>query len=654
VATSDCRVAVTGTIFTVNHGTKGSRVSVIEGEVHVERAGNRDVLRPGDQVSTSPSLGPVPLATEIAWSRDLDRHLAVLAEITRLRRDLEQIPRPALRHDTRLLDLAPDDTVVYAAIPNVGPTLVEAHRIFRERLEQSPLLRDWWTGAMAPAGADAEMDEAMRTVRAFGEQLGEEIAFALTANRDGGFGSTLLLARLSRPAEFPAFLAEQVTRLNAEGQDTPGVRIVQDPSAEPPSGDGRELLLWVRDDLLAASPSADELRRLEAALDGGGSGRFAGSAFRASLARSYGGGTSFLLGADLERILAERPPASSSSETLRRAGILDARHLVVEGKEVDGNTVYSAALTFEQPRRGIASWLAAPAPMGSLDFISSDATLAAAFVTKNTAAMAQELLDILGASDPEFAAHLAEFQSSHGVDVVRDLAAPLGGEFAFALDGPILPKPSWKAVFEVYDTARMQSAIEWAIGELNRAMAGEVSPDLRVEREDASGRLWYAVRSARFPVEVHYTFVDGYLVAAPSRALAEAALGYRASGAALPQSARFTALLPRDGQVNFSAVTYQNLGPAFGPVASAVGAASGSQATAERKAVVEQLLAQTPPSLAYAYGEPDRIVAASTRPGALFGSDLQMLLGLDGLLRAHGQIREAAEGAAPAEGSKRP
>jgi hypothetical protein len=33
----------------------------------------------------------------------------------------------------------------------------------------------------------------------------------------------------------------------------------------------------------------------------------------------------------------------------------------------------------------------------------------------------------------------------------NDIAAPLGGEYAFAIDGPILPVPSWKLVFQVND-----------------------------------------------------------------------------------------------------------------------------------------------------------------------------------------------------------
>ena len=66
-------MAVVGTIFSVNSGAKGSRVSVIEGEVRVRHSGavraDLRVLRPGDQIATGRLLG-APMAQEFAWSRN--------------------------------------------------------------------------------------------------------------------------------------------------------------------------------------------------------------------------------------------------------------------------------------------------------------------------------------------------------------------------------------------------------------------------------------------------------------------------------------------------------------------------------------------------------------------------------------------------------
>src|SRR6267378_2904509 len=56
VDTGDSLVSVTGTVFSVNSGTKGSRVSVIEGEVHMDHAGIDRVLRAGEQATTSRSI----------------------------------------------------------------------------------------------------------------------------------------------------------------------------------------------------------------------------------------------------------------------------------------------------------------------------------------------------------------------------------------------------------------------------------------------------------------------------------------------------------------------------------------------------------------------------------------------------------------------
>src|SRR5207253_1813024 len=86
VQTQDCKVSVIGTIFSVNNGTKGSRVSVVQGEVQVEHGGKQAVLHPGEQVATTSSIESVPVQDEIAWSRDAERYKRILSEVAALKK----------------------------------------------------------------------------------------------------------------------------------------------------------------------------------------------------------------------------------------------------------------------------------------------------------------------------------------------------------------------------------------------------------------------------------------------------------------------------------------------------------------------------------------------------------------------------------------
>ncbi len=141
VNTQDCRIAVKGTIFAVDRGLKGSRVSVIEGEVEVREGASNALLGPGDQLSTGDRLHQVPIEAEIAWSRDAAKHRALLRELTQLRRVVAKVvDRQPLRTSTALLDLAPDDAMVYAAMPNLTGDLGAARAAFYERLGQSEVL----------------------------------------------------------------------------------------------------------------------------------------------------------------------------------------------------------------------------------------------------------------------------------------------------------------------------------------------------------------------------------------------------------------------------------------------------------------------------------------------------------------------------------
>ncbi len=159
-------------------------------------------------------------------------------------------------------------------------------------------------------------------------------------------------------------------------------------------------------------------------------------------------------------------------------------------KEDQGKSFNRATLSFSDTSHGMASWLAAPGPMGALEFISPDANGVAAFVVKEPVALVDDLMSALNAVDPKFSEHLGEFQNETGLNIRDDFAKPLGGEFEFAVDGPLLPTPSWKMVFEVYDPAHLQQTLERVVEKMNELAARDGKKGFEWDRSDSGGRTF--------------------------------------------------------------------------------------------------------------------------------------------------------------------
>jgi hypothetical protein len=271
------------------------------------------------------------------------------------------------------------------------------------------------------------------------------------------------------------------------------------------------------------------------------------------------------------------------------------------------------------------SWLAAPGPMGALEFISPEASVVAAFVVKEPVALVDDLMSALNAVDPKFSEHLGKFQSETGLNIRDDFAGPLGGEFAFAIDGPLLPTPSWKMVFEVYDQAHLQQTFERVVQQMNQLAASEGKQGFQWDRSDLSGRTFYTLKSLDFGLELSYTYSNGYLVAGPSRALIERAVRYHDQNVTLLHEPRFVAALPGDKQANFSALIYQNLSPVLG-FAKKMGGVAG--VPAEQRKNISSLLGG--PMLAYAYAQGDRISFALNGEEGPIGLKPSNLIGMPG------------------------
>ncbi|MCW5979843.1 MAG: FecR domain-containing protein [Bryobacteraceae bacterium] len=616
VSTPDCRVAVTGTVFSVNSGVKGSRVSVIEGEVHVNHGGRERILHAGDQYASTATLAQVPVEQEIAWSRKADEHIALLGEFKRLGEAMERaVSLPDARYASALLNYLPRDTAIYAAIPNLAESLAQAEQVFEQRLSESAALRQWWE---EKNGADSanKLRETIDEIRRLGAYLGDEIVIAAALDAEGKLGDPVILAELKQSgfAEF----------LQAEAGKHGGSLRLYDSAADiaPAAGD---LLVYARPNIAAASTSVALLRTVAAAIEGQAAGSLAGTPFHAQVAEAYRDGVGLLFCADLQRII----PKGDEREMLGNVG-----GLVVSQKMVSGKPDTHAVLTFRGNREGIASWLADPAPVGALDFVSPDATVAFSFVAKDLT----KVVDELASKVPGFTDGLAGAERELGVNIRNDLAASLGGEFVFAWDGPAIPTPSWKAVAEVNNPGALQGALLAMVNSLNQKAAQEGKPLLETSQEMVGGRAYYSITSPAFKpfTEMHYVFIDGYLVAAPSRALLDKAIQNRAAGNVLASSPKFTSLLPRDAQPNFSAMAYHNM-------TAAAGAVSGALTPEQQKALAE--FAQ--PTLVMAYASNDRIAMATAgeafalTPGNLFG--LKTPLGLSGMLESGKGRRDAKE-----------
>ncbi len=619
VKTSDCLVSVTGTVFSVAQGSKGSRVSVLEGEVHVDDGRGEKVLRGGDQTSTSPAVARVSLEEEFGWSRDRVALLELAGEVARLQRELAAVPAAwSGRTSTRLLDAMPDGTVVFAAVPNVSGTVADFYDALAPRIASNPVLASWWGEGPGSARHQAEVKRLLDALRTWGSYLGDEVAVGIGPKADGHPGAPLVLTTVVKPG-FRAFLEAELAR----GGGNTHVRIVQNASDAPSVG-GEGLLLWLHDDLVAAAIDGATLSRLESALSSPGT--FRSGTFHARLADAYRDGIDLLVGVDLKAFVEKAASAAGgdpgASETLRLTGILDAEHLIVERRSSGGASSGRAALTFSAQRRGLAAWLAAPAPMGSLSFVSSGASGALALVVKEPALLVDDLFATLSAGHPDFPSKLAEFETEHGFRVKADLAEALGGDVALAVDGPLLPTPAWKVVVEVYDAPRLQATIERLVSLADAAARREGKPGVRLVSEVSGSLTVHALVLGDGTTPLQYAFVDGYLVAAPKKELLLRATEAHATGDTILTAPKLAALLPKDGPLDFSMLAYQDVGGTLGALVRTLGVAPGSAASS---------LSSAGASLAWAWGEPSRVVFGSAGSGL---SDLGSLVAASAALQS--------------------
>lgn len=615
VFTDEFEVSVTGTIFEVAHGAKGSRVAVIEGSVNVSLRGNTTSLAPGDVMGSRADYLARNIAEEISWSENADQYIAMLQEVASLQQDLAAVMAVPPRYSTRLLDLAPASTAIYVAVPNAPEKAAEIYEVIRARMQSSQILGDVWNDFEQQAES-RYLDEMMIWMREIGYALGEETVFAMTMVGTGDAATALPVVLSEVDADsFAASFNDQLElvrhALAAAGhnEELP-INLIYHPT----EARDEQLSILLYQDLLVATTDAALMAQMYENMQFGSS-TFTETVLHEMLQASYEQGTEILGAAYIPSLLSA---SGEDLEAIESTGLHNAEVLVAQYQRSGNGAVLTADLLFSGPRTGAMSLLATPGPMGSLEFFSTDTTVVAALLSRDPG-------DILDEFDTLFATAGSEIEVE--LQLFYNLMATLGGEIAIGLDGPVLPTPAWKAVIEAYDAAGLQASIEASVARFNAVSAAE-GISLALAPSNVSGYSGYQVSLAVDATVTdealnidstgfQYAYVDGYLVAAPNAALVARAIGVYQSGSSLPTAAEYRELMLRDGYLDFSAVYFSRLGELLDSLMQRLPAT----VTAEQQAAIASLNIEVGPSMTSVLALPDRM--RITRTG---GSDLTLQL----------------------------
>jgi hypothetical protein len=569
---------------------------------------------------TNPPAVPSP--------QDLTKYPGLLPEFGQLLEKLQhEVHPPPARGQSRLLPLLPESTVFYAALPNYGEASHQALAIFEREVQQNPTLHAWWQqGDLAADGPKVE--DALEKVYQFSQYLGDEIVVSGAA--EGGKPPRLVIIAESRKPGLKDFVQQMAKELG--GNSEPAVRVL-DGQELATAGDTRpaqQLVILVRPDFVVAALDVGALRSFNARLDEK-STEFASTPFGQRVAQAYEGGAAVVVAADLQKIVSQIPFGSDQNQKLfQRSGFADVKYLVWEHKTVDGQAGSQMELTFTSPRHGVASWLAAPGPLGSLDFLSPQAVIAGAVRLKDPALIFVDLKDIATAQNPNALAALAQMEQGLKVSLRDDLLGRLSGEIAYEADNVPSTKPAWRAILKVNDPDHLQATLNTLLATMH----------VNAQQSENGGVTYHALEipSAQKTTAISYAFVDGYWIVASSQETVAEAIRVHHSGESLARSKKFLASLPPGHPSEVSALLYED--PA------AVAELTLRQVSPALAESLSHASAEASPMVIAAYGEESALREASRSGGVDAGAILVgAAIAIPNLLRARIAANESSAAA---------
>lgn len=476
-----------------------------------------------------------------AIREQLQKYPGLMEELARLSERMKRETQwPGVRGQSRLLPLLPESTMAYAAFPNYGDAARQALNAFRAELLESAVLRDWWHGdarAIAP-----KVEEYLERFSRIHDYLGEEIVVSgVMAGRGRQF---VVLAEVKKPG-LKKVLDEMVAE--SAGKADSGVLILDEKALSTLLVTlKKELLVLVRPDFVVATTDLAALRDFNSRL-GRGSGQFATTPFGQRLTSEYRGGLTVLAGADLQTIIRLAPPATKNASGFEQSGFADAKYLVWEHKNIGEQPISATEVSFGNPRRGAAAWLAKPRKLESLDFVSPKATVAVSLAVADPERVFEDIKQMQGASGSVSTA-ASGFEKALNLSAKDDLLDLLTGEVAVEMDMIAGTQARWRVVLGVKNAEHLQKTLATMLAAVH----------LGPQPEEEGPVTYYNVRNGKAAMQIAYAIVDGYLVVGSSRDQVAEAVAIHGSGASLGKSEKLRAAIPPGRTAEASALVYQD------------------------------------------------------------------------------------------------
>jgi type IV pilus assembly protein PilA len=570
-----------------------------------------------------------PKTTTKVDDEDWQKYSGVIAELFTLQQKFQkELQFPPLRNQSRLLQLLPESTLGVAAFPNYGDVLHQATKLFQKEREENATLRTWWKNDVGDQGK--KVDDALEKLYQASQFLGDEIIVSGSESKNAKDKdpSVVLLAEIKKPG-LKEFLQQTLKELS--DKDKPSLRILDPAELASATEKRSEPVVLVRPDFLVVAFDVASLRACNSQLDKN-AGNFATTPFGQRITQAYHTGAGVVFGLDLQKIVSEAQQGKSDKDMkeFQRTGFGDVKYLVWEHKDVSSQSTSEIELTFNGARRGIASWLARPAQLGGLDFVSPKAAMVFGLVLKNPGEMFEDIREIASASNPDALAPLVMAEGQLQVNIKQDLLGKLTGETIIDVENVTGNQPDWRLVFRINDPAGLQQTLARLLD----------SVPMNATQHEERGLTYRSlvVPAGPKPMEISYAFVDGYLVIAPGHEALMESYQLHRNGGSLAKSADFRSSVPAGHSPEASGVIYQNLAPLM--------ESAMKQLPPGANKMFSQLYAGGKPASLWFYGDNSSIRLSHSNAGMDYGMVLiGAAIAIPNLLKAKTSANESAAAA---------